>query len=165
MPANVSNVLFDNLETFSRYGFNKSHAAAYTELGLRQMYLKMNYPLEYMTALFKWTPEKDKKEKFADECRRLEIPVLAPDINTSGRDFKIEGSAIRIGLGAIKQVGEKALDHIEKQRKKRFKSILDFRLRIPKNHVNKQVMKSLILAGAFDDLGVNHKLWIEDILE
>jgi DNA polymerase-3 subunit alpha len=164
MPADVANALFNNLETFSRYGFNKAHAAAYTQLGLCQMYLKVNYPLEYMTALFKYTTEKDKKLKFVEECYRLGIKLEAPDINASSNDFKIEKNHIRIGLAAIKGVGEKVLSHIETHRKMRsFKDVTDFRLRIKRGDVGNGALTSMILAGCFDNLNINQK-GVVDIL-
>jgi DNA polymerase-3 subunit alpha len=161
MPAAISNILYDHLITFSKYGFNKSHASAYTELGLRQMYLKLNYPLEFMTALFKWTDEDDKKKRIADECRRLGIGILNPDINVSDRSFTIDKNNIRIGLQAIKQLGgEKAVDYILQQRKgHKFNNIMDFCLRLPRGKVNTRQLKHLIRAGAFDRFEVNQKMW------
>jgi len=166
MSDDTANRLWNNLETFSRYGFNKSHAAAYTELALRQMYLKILYPLEYMTALFRCTTEEAKKIKFVDECQRLGIKLLPPDINLSEDDFTIEGDAIRIGLSAIKGIGEKALSHIKKQRKiNTFSDVMGFRLRIPKAQVDSTALKHLIWAGAFESLGVNGKLWAGDLID
>lgn len=164
MPGDIASVLFDHLETFSRYGFNKSHAAAYTELGLRGMYLKVNYPLEFMAALLIHTPNKEKKVKFIDECQRLKIPVKSVDINKSDADFTIEGDAVRIGLSAVKGVGEKSLSHMMKARKKPFRGISDFRARILRSQLNNGTLRSLILAGCFDSLGENQRLWAEVLI-
>jgi DNA polymerase III subunit alpha len=166
MPEEVSSLLFSHLETFSRYGFNKAHAAAYTELGLRCMYLKLNYPLEYMTSLFKWTDEKKKLDIFTGEAKRLGIKILPPDINDSDAKFKIDEDGIRIGLVDIKGVGDKAASQIIEYRNgKPFADPLDFRIRVPKSKANKKVMEGLIFAGAFDRLGINYRQWIEYILE
>lgn len=168
MPEDASRTLFEALKMFSRYGFNKSHAAAYTELGLRQQYLKVNYPLEYMTALYKWTEEKDKISKFVDESHRLRIDIIPPDINTSNEDFTIEGESIRIGLSSIKGLGDKALEKILEERilNGNFHNLEDFRLRLPKSKVNKTVIRNLVLTGCFDSFGVNKKQFIqnEDLL-
>jgi DNA polymerase-3 subunit alpha len=159
MPNDVANHLFDHLETFSRYGFNKSHAAAYTELALRQMWLKINYPIEYMIALYKWTEEEEKVSTFIDECQRMNIGIYSPDINMSQGDFSILKENIIIGLRAIKGVGNVAVEAIiEERNKKLFKSLGDFRIRIPKRKANISVMKALVLSGCFDNLEeINHK--------
>lgn len=163
MPQEISTILFDNLTTFSRYGFNKSHAAAYTELALRQMWLKVNYPLEYMVALYRWTDESDKTAKFVDECNRLNIKILPPDINKSSNDFIVDGDSIRIGLKAIKGIGEKALSRIMKQRGLGdFDSLQDFRIRLAKSDANKTVVRNLVLTGCFDFDQIKAKSFVDN---
>jgi DNA polymerase-3 subunit alpha len=158
----VSRELFSDLEKFGRYGFNKSHAAAYTELALRQMWLKINYPIEYMSSLYKNFEKKEEKASVTREMKRLGVELLDPDINLSNKDFSVEENGIRIGLLAIKNVGEKAVNEIIKQRGKNpYDSIEDFRVRNTKRTVNKRVFESLIKCGSFDMLGVNQKLAIE----
>jgi len=165
MPADAANALYDNLITFSRYGFNKSHAAAYTILGLEQMWMKLHYGLEYMTALFKWTPEEDKKKHFPDECRKLGIELRNPDINLSEAGFSIDNNAIRIGLSAIAGIGDKTLSYIQNQKRVgSFKDILDFRHRVPKGQVDKTALKNLIMTGCFGNQ-INANRWVAAIDE
>jgi len=162
MPEVVSNRLFDALENFSRYGFNKSHAAAYTQLGLRQMWLKVNYPIEYMSALYRWTDEVDKTDKFIDESARLGIKILLPDVNKSGIDFSIDGENLRIGLRSIKGVGEVALKSIMLAREKgEFRGLEDFKIRVSK--ANKTVINNMVLTGCFDEVDkINKGFFMEN---
>ncbi len=163
MKESVANELFNDLVKFGRYGFNKSHAAAYTELALRQMWLKYNFPLEYMAALYTWTDEEDKVSRFGNECNRLGVKLLSPDINKSGIGFSIENDGIRIGLGAIKGLGEKVCSSIMKQREQKpFIGLQDFRIRLLKKQANKTILKNLVLSGAFDEFKVNHKKFVDN---
>lgn len=151
------------IEPFTSYGFNKAHAASYGMLAYRTAYMKANYPVEYMCALL--TAEASDIEKVSsgiEECRHLGIVVSPPDINTSNKGFEMEANelslekmAIRVGLSAIKNVGDAAIDNIIAERDKngQFKSFNDFCLRVSGQKVNKKVLESLIKVGAFDKFG------------
>jgi DNA polymerase-3 subunit alpha len=151
------------IEPFTSYGFNKAHAASYGMLAYRTAYMKANYPVEYMCALL--TAESDDIEKVADgieECRHLGVIISPPDINKSSKGFDMEPNehslekmAIRVGMGAIKNVGDVAIDLIIEERNKngQYKSFTDFCLRIGGQKVNKRVLESLIKVGAFDQFG------------
>ncbi len=154
--------MFDLIAPFAGYGFNKAHAACYATIAYRTAYLKANYPVEFMTALMtaesRGTTGPTKNEKIAQavaECKRLGIPVLPPDLNTSGPEFEIEESTkIRFGLSAIKNVGEAAIHAIlEAREKKPFASFEDFCQRVDLGPVNKKTIESLIKAGAMDRFG------------
>jgi len=153
---------FELIAPFAGYGFNKAHAACYAIIAFRTAYLKANYPVEFMTALLTAESRSSsgpvKNEKVAQavlECKRLNVPILLPDINTSESDFSIEGKTkIRFGLSAIKNVGEAAIQNILDARKeKKFSSFQDFCLRVNLSTVNKKTMESLIKAGAMDRFG------------
>lgn len=155
--------LWKLFEPFQSYGFNKAHAASYGMVAYQTAYMKANYPVEYMTALL--TAESGDKEKVSaavNECRRMKIKVLSPDVNESNRDFTIvqdkeslSGRAIRFGLGAIKNVGDVAVNSIINEREKNgpFGSIVDFLSRVDSRKVNKKVLESLIKAGAMSSFG------------
>ncbi len=157
-----SEEIFELIAPFAGYGFNKAHAACYATIAYRTGYLKAHYPVEFMTALFtaesRGTTGPQKNEKIAQavaECKRLNIPVLLPDINTSDADFSIEeNSRIRFGLSAIKNVGEAAIRTILDARSKgAFTSFDDFCQRVELGAVNKKTLESLIKAGAMDKFG------------
>jgi DNA polymerase-3 subunit alpha len=153
IPAGVSCGLFNDLREFSRYGFNKSHSASYTALSFRQMLYKVAYSHEFMVPLFYWTKSDQKVNDLIQECRKLEIPIKFPDINTSQRGFSIEDDGFRVGFESIKGIGTAAIDGIMKERnKKEFRSLFDFRIRMPKRIINKRSFRSLVEAGAFDNL-------------
>ena len=149
--------IFENLSKFGAYGFNKSHSAAYGKITYQTAYLKANYPTEYMCALL--TCDQDKTEKvvsYVQECERMGIEVMRPDVNESYADFSIESDKrIRYGLSAVKNVGRAAIDSIISARKKGggFKTFYGFCSRVDLQKVNKRVVESLIKAGAFDCLG------------
>ncbi|MBI3397247.1 DNA polymerase III subunit alpha [Candidatus Woesebacteria bacterium] len=154
--------LFKLIEPFSGYGFNKSHAASYGMVAYQTAYMKANYPVEYMCALL--TAEANEAEKISqavNECRKMGIKVLAPDINESSVGFKIieddesrEGQAIRFGLSAIKNVGKAAIDSILAARKEgNFLTFVDFLSKVDGRKVNKKVVESLIKVGALSSFG------------
>ncbi|MBU1130161.1 DNA polymerase III subunit alpha [Patescibacteria group bacterium] len=155
--------VFDLIEPFVGYGFNKAHACAYGMLVYRTAYMKANYPVEYMCALLTAEAEDlDKVSTGVEECRKAGIVVSPPDINKSISSFEIESNnqslqkmAIRFGLNAIKNVGKAALENILKERKKNglFKNFNDFCLRVDSQKVNKRVLESLIKVGAMDQFG------------
>ncbi|WP_214416727.1 DNA polymerase III subunit alpha [Sphaerisporangium fuscum] len=148
--------LWDILLPFSDYAFNKAHSAAYGLVSYWTAYLKANYPAEYMAALL--TSVKDDKDKSAlylNECRRMGIKVLPPDVNDSDFDFTPRGTEIRFGLSAIRNVGGNVVDGIIAARKEkgRFGDFKEFLRKVPAVVCNKRVIESLIKAGAFDSLG------------
>ncbi|MBI2195795.1 MAG: DNA polymerase III subunit alpha, partial [Candidatus Levybacteria bacterium] len=154
--------MFNLIAPFAGYGFNKAHAACYATIAFRTAYLKAHYPVEFMTALLtaesRGSTGPAKNEKIAQavsECKRLNIPVVVPDINASESDFTIENkSRIRFGLSAIKNVGEAAIQTILDGRKSgSFQSLEDFCQRVNLSTVNKKTMESLIKAGAMDAFG------------
>ena len=148
--------VFDLMEKFAGYGFNKSHSAAYAFLALVTGYLKAHYPLEFMSALL--TSEAGntaKVVKYINECREMGIQVLAPDVNFSEFTFTPAPNAIRFGLGAIKNVGANAVESIMKARTEggAFTSLYDFCERVDLSAVNRRMIESFIKAGALDSLG------------
>jgi len=155
--------IWDLFVPFQGYGFNKAHAASYGIVSYQTAYLKAHYPVEYMNALLSAeSGNTDKVVEGINECRRIGILVLPPDISKSEADFSIEtnsesyeGKAIRFGLNAVKNVGEAALGEILKARQQtgEFKSFCDFYLRVNGQKVNRKVLESLIKAGAMDAFG------------
>ncbi len=161
--------LFDLIEKFAGYGFNKSHSAAYAMVTYQTAYLKTHYPAEFMAALL--TSEKDNTEKvvkYIDEAKRLGIKLLAPDINRSALEFtpdtNSDGDVILFGLGAIKGVGDAAVNAILSAREDGiFKSLDDFVSRIDTQKVNKKVIESMIKAGALDGFGYTRRALLNSI--
>ena len=148
--------IFDKIEYFAGYAFNRSHSTAYALISYRTAYLKANFPVEFMTALL--TSERENTEKIApyvEEARRMGIAILPPDINQSHFAFTVEGDAIRYGLAGVKNVGEKAIESIVQARAQKgpFPSLVSFCERVDGRLVNRKVMESLIKCGAFDCLG------------
>lgn len=160
----LANEIFDLLEKFAQYGFNKSHSAAYGIVTYRTAYLKANYPVEFMTGVLSLeVSNTDKIANFVSECQRMGIIILPPDVNKSEMAFSPERTkdakpdsdepdAIRFGLGAIKNVGEGAMNAAVAERRANgpFKSLEDFCSRLDTKSVNKKIMESLVKAGAFD---------------
>ncbi len=147
--------LFDLMEQFAGYGFNKSHSAAYAYLAYITAYLKAHYPIDFMAALLtSETGNTSKVVKYINECRDMGIRVLPPDVNASDWSFTPDGDAIRFGLGAIKSLGQSAVDAILAARNEggRFRSMYDFCERVDLGSVNKRMIESLIKAGAMDSL-------------
>jgi DNA polymerase-3 subunit alpha len=147
--------LWEILLPFSDYAFNKAHSAAYGVVSYYTAYLKANFPAEYMAALL--TSVKDDKDKMAiylNECRRMKIQVLPPDVNESSSNFTPVGHDIRFGLGAIRNVGHNVVDGIVAGRteKGRYTDFNDFMDKVPVVVCNKRVIESLIKAGSFDDM-------------
>jgi DNA polymerase-3 subunit alpha len=150
--------IFDQMETFARYGFNKSHSAAYALVSYQTAYLKTHYPVEFMAALLtSEMGDTDKVIKNLADCRDKDIEVLAPDVNESGANFTPVGDKIRFGLAGVKNVGEKAVEVILESRAKDgpFESLFDFCRRVDTTAVNRRVIESLIKCGAFDSTQVS----------
>ena len=151
-----ANKIFDEMAEFAKYAFNKSHAAAYSVVSYRTAYLKTYYPAEFMAAMLNsFLGNLDKIPMYVDECKRLKIEILKPDINKSFTKFTVENEKIRFGLGSVKNVGIKALDQvvIERNKNGNFKNFEDFAERMQGESINKKCIESLIKAGAFDNLG------------
>ena len=155
IPTLQAEKIFDLMEKFGGYGFNKSHSAAYSMIAYQTAYLKAHYPLEFMASLLSNEMESTEGvEKFISECRLHKIPILPPDINESEKEFIVEGDRIRFGLIAVKNVGEGAIESIlEIRQTRRFTSLFDFCERVDLRKVNKRVIESLIKCGAFDSTG------------
>ncbi|HEY7402134.1 MAG TPA: DNA polymerase III subunit alpha [Candidatus Angelobacter sp.] len=148
--------IFDLMEQFAGYGFNKSHSAAYALLAYQTAYLKTHYPVEFMAALLtSQMGNTDNVVKYINECREMEIPVEAPNINVSDSDFTPHGNAIRFGLAAVKNVGRNAIEAIAAARKEigHFSSIFEFCEKVDLRLMNKRVLESFIKAGAMDEFG------------
>ena len=157
IPAKQANAIFDFLEKFAQYGFNKSHSAAYGLISYQTAYLKANHPVEFMAGLLgNEINNTDKIATFVTECGRMGITILPPDVNRSALTFLPEelpgGRAIRFGLAAIKNVGEAAMEAAVTDRKDNgpFKSMEDFCSRLDSRTVNKKILESLVKCGAFD---------------
>ncbi|MBI3615567.1 MAG: DNA polymerase III subunit alpha [Candidatus Omnitrophica bacterium] len=149
--------IFDKIEYFAGYAFNRSHSAAYALISYRTAFLKANFPVEFMTALL--TSERDNTEKIAqyiEESRRMGIQIGPPDVNASFARFTVEGGAIRYGLLGVKNVGEKAIESIiqTRQEKGPFTTLPDFCERVDGRLVNRKVIDSLIKCGAFDSFKI-----------
>ncbi len=153
IPGKKAEKIFDQMETFGRYGFNKSHSAAYALLAYRTAYLKTHYPVEFMAALLTSEAQNaDKIVRYISECREMKIEILPPDINESFRHFAVIGNQIRFGLTAVKNVGDTAIDIIltEREGNGKFGSLHDFCRRVDLRKVNRRVVESLVKCGAFD---------------
>lgn len=151
--------IFDLMEKFAGYGFNKSHSAAYALIAYQTAWLKTHYPAEFMAAVLSSDMDRtDKVILFLEECKALKIKVMTPDINQSDYFFKvISQTELMYGLGAIKGVGQSAVEHIMaiRQQGGAFKDLFDFCARIEMSHMNKRTLEALIKAGAFDVFGKN----------
>lgn len=156
IPAKKAEKIFEQMETFGRYGFNKSHSAAYALLAYQTAYLKTHYPVEFMAALLTSEAQNaDKIVKYISECREMGIEVLPPHINESFKDFAVVGDRIRFGLAAVKNVGDAAIEAIltEREGGGLFDSLFDFCERVDLRRVNRRVIESLVKCGAFDFTG------------
>jgi DNA polymerase-3 subunit alpha len=150
--------IFDQMETFAGYGFNKSHAAAYALVSFQTAYLKAHYPEEFIAALMTLEMgDADRTHKNIAEARERRIAVLPPDVNESREDFTVVEKKIRFGLGAIKGVGAKAIEAILASRDEEgpFRGLDDLVRRVRSVHVNRRVLESLIKCGALDSTGVD----------
>ncbi|MCD4805083.1 MAG: DNA polymerase III subunit alpha [Desulfobacterales bacterium] len=157
IQSQKAKTLFDLIEKFGGYGFNKSHSAAYALIAYQTAFLKAHFPVEFMASLLTGEIHSiDGVVKYIAECRHHGIQVLPPDINESDKEFTVIGSKIRFGLVAVKNVGEGAIEVIIDDRKEgRFSSLFDFCERVDLKKANKRVIESLIKCGAFDSTGAN----------
>jgi len=149
-----ANAVYDMIVRFADYGFPRAHAVAYAVLAFQTAYLKAHYPIPFMASMLaSVTGNQRKTAEYVDECRRMGIPVLPPDIGVSEESFTPTENAIRFGLGAVKNVGTHAIEAIKAARAERpFESLLDLCRRVDLRVVNKRVLESLILSGACDGL-------------
>jgi DNA polymerase III subunit alpha len=161
-PKAAVEEIFDLMEKFSGYGFNKSHSAAYAWVAYQTAYLKTHYQVEFMAALLtSETSKPDSVVKYIGECKELGIAVEPPDVQVSGAQFTPHGEAIRFGLAAVKNVGGNAIESILKARAEaggRFRSFWEFCEKVDLRVMNKRVIESLIKAGALDSLGKRGQL-------
>lgn len=151
-----ANKIFDEMAEFAKYAFNKSHAACYAVVSYRTAYLKAYYPAEFMAAMLNsFLGNLDKVPIYINECKKLNIKILKPDINRSFKDFTVEGNQIRFGLGSVKNVGATPVENIVKEREENgeYKDFTDFCERTSSLQVNKKCVECLIKAGAFDSFG------------
>src|SRR5216684_311671 len=165
-PEKKITKLFDLMEQFAGYGFNKSHSAAYALLAYQTAYLKTHHPVEFMAALLtSQSGNTDNVVKYINECREMGIPVEPPDINISDAFFTPHDNAIRFGLAAVKNVGRTAIESILAARKEpgRFRSIYEFCEKVDLRLLNKRVVESLIKSGAMDAFG--HRSQIMAVLD
>ena len=164
IDAESANKIFDEMSEFAKYAFNKSHAACYAVVAYRTAYLKSYYPAEFMASMLNsFLGNLDKVPEYIDECKRIGIKILKPDINSSSSKFTVEFDEsqnknnqigqIRFGLGSIKNVGLQPIDNIIKDRNEhgKFEGFTDFCERVEGEAVNKKCVESLIKAGAFDE--------------
>lgn len=151
--ADALEKIWTDWEAFAQYAFNKSHSTCYAYVAYQTAYLKAHYPGEYMSAVLNHAGSIDKITFFMEECKRMGIKVLGPDINESLKGFAVNKKGeIRFGLGGIKGVGDAAIENIIEERNKngQFKDIFDFIRRVNQRSVNKKSMESLAYSGAFD---------------
>ena len=156
--------LFELIEKFAGYGFNKSHSAAYAMITYQTAYLKTYYPTEFLSALLTYEADNtDKIAKYIEEAKSLGIEILPPNVNKSNAQFTPIDNKILFGLSAIKGVGSKAIESIIKNRP--FKDLEDFILKVDTQKVNKKVLEQLIKSGAMDDFGLSRKAMLSKVEE
>lgn len=163
IPKEVANKIFDEMMDFAKYAFNKSHAAAYAVIGYQTAWLKTYYTVEFMAALMSSVMDSsDKIAEYIEDCKKMNISILPPDINEGYNKFSVSNNSIRFGLSAIKNVGKTVINNIVQEREKngKYTSITEFVNRLSSKDLNKRCMEGLIKAGAFDTLGGNRKQYI-----
>ncbi|MCX6149382.1 MAG: DNA polymerase III subunit alpha [Ignavibacteriales bacterium] len=156
IPAKVAGEIFDTIDKFANYGFNKSHAVAYSIVAYQTAYLKAHYPAEFLAAnMTNEFGDTSKVTTILDDCRKLKIEVLPPDINIPNVFFNADNGKIIFGMSAIKNVGVNAVEEIKRARQKlnrNFTSIFDFCANVDTRVVNKRTLESFVLAGALDKM-------------
>lgn len=166
MKAEDAVALFEQIEKFASYCFNRSHSAAYAFVAYQTAYLKCHYPVEYLSALLSSVSgEQEKTQLYIEEALKKGIKVLPPDINKSLASFTPDGDNIRFGLASIKQVGEAVIEDIIKERKENgdFKSIYDYIKRVDVKCTNKRTLEGLIKAGAFSQIEKSRKQLMDNL--
>ncbi len=171
VPEQKASQIFDQVNMFAGYGFNKSHAAAYALVAYQTAYFKANYPVEFLAASMTLDINNtDKLNLFRQELDRLGVPVLGPDVNASAADFRVEDdidgkAGVRYALAAVKNVGDAAMRLLVDERIQNgpFENIADFADRVDSKVVNKRLMENLVRAGAFDRMNPNRRQVFEGI--
>ena len=165
MSSEAATKLFEQIESFAKYCFNKAHSSAYAFVAYQTAYLKAHYPVEFMCAMLTSVADKQEKtQQYILQCQAQGIEVLAPDINKSNSQFTPDGNNIRFGLASIKNVGEAVIEQIEQERaNKPFESFYDFCSRVDFKCLNKRTLESLIKAGAFSCIEKSRKQLLENI--
>ncbi len=162
----VADNLFNEISSFSSYAFNKAHAAAYSLVSYRTAYLKCYYPSQYMAALITSVLDRaNKVQEYFEECKRLSIKILPPDINRSNYNFAVDNQNIRYGLLAIKGVGRVLVNNLIEERKENgdFTDFYDFCKRCSSRDLNRRSVEALIKAGCFDNLKYNRREMLENL--
>jgi len=156
IPKEIGEQIFDEMTDFAKYAFNKSHAAAYAVIGYQTAWLKVHYPIQFMAAMLSAVMgHAGKVAVYIDECKKMGIDLLPPDINKGYSSFSVDGDSIRFGLSAIKNVGRAVIEAIVQEREGggAFKSLNEFINRLESKDLNKRCLEGLIKVGAFDSLG------------
>lgn len=168
IPEKTAGEIFEAIDKFANYGFNKSHSVAYSMVAYQTAYLKAHYTPEFLASnLTNEVNDTTKITAFLDECRKLKIEVLPPDVNNPTVFFDVENGKIRFGMAAIKNVGKNAVEEISRARKdhgKIFKSMFELCIKSDTRIVNKRVLEGLVLAGAFDSIN-NHRAQLFESIE
>ncbi|MFI3175467.1 MAG: DNA polymerase III subunit alpha [Bacillota bacterium] len=163
IPAHIAESIFDEMADFAKYAFNKSHAACYAYVAYQTAWLKTHYPVEFMAALMTSVlNNKDKLTKYVDDCKKMGVNILPPDINEGYAHFSVWNGKIRYPLNAIKNVGQTAIETLVKEREENgvFLSFTELCERLASGALNKRMVESLIGAGAFDSFGGNRRQFI-----
>ncbi|MGD7044220.1 DNA polymerase III subunit alpha [Jeotgalibacillus proteolyticus] len=157
--------IYDLIVQFANYGFNKSHAVAYSLIGYQLAYLKAHYPTHFMASLMtSVTGNEDKLRLYIRECERLKIPVLPPSVQKSQRYFAVEKEGIRFSISAIKGIGKgAAIDLVQTREQKPYKDLFDFCVRMPSKSVNRKILESLVFSGAFDEFDKDRSTMLASI--
>ncbi len=155
--------VFEHMEKFASYGFNKSHAACYAYISYQTAYLKTHYPVEFFASFISNEKDAVKQVEYIKDADTMGIKVFPPDVNLSQHSFSLENGNIRFGLGSVKNVGEGAVEAIIKEREKngKFKSLLDFTSRVNQTLSNTRTVEYLIKAGAFDFTNINRGILLD----
>jgi len=163
ISKNIAEKIFDEMTDFAKYAFNKSHAAAYAVVAYQTAWLKTYYPLEFMAALMTSVIDfPNKVVHYIQECKKMNVEIIAPDINEGFADFSVSNGKIRYALSSIKTVGKMAIDAmvLERERGGKFVSMTDFCERVTLKDLNKKGIENLIKSGAFDSLGGKRKQYM-----
>jgi len=164
IPKEIGEQIFEQMADFANYAFNKSHAAAYALIGYQTAWLKVHYPVQFMAALLSAVMgNASKVSEYIDECKKMGISMLAPDINKGHSAFSVDRDSIRFGLSAIKNVGRAAIDAIVSERELTgpYSSLNEFVARLGAGDLNKRALEGLIKVGAFDSLGGRRAQYID----
>lgn len=163
IESSAANAIFDQMDDFAKYAFNKSHAACYALVAYRTAYLKCYYPAEFMAALMTSVLDQSNKiARYTAECKRLGLRLAPPDINTSMQGFTPNGKVINYGLRGIKNVGRDFVDDIVKERENgAFTDLKDFCMRMSSGHLNRRAVESLIRCGAMDGFAANRRQMLQ----